>query len=132
MKRIQPHHKEAVTIAAPPAKAYTLRALFISSLAAGRSIIERPLLGEDQQHAIECLRRLGIAIQGDAQSLTVEGQSGQFEPTASEMNVGKSGVTMNFLTALACLSLRPVMISGAPRTDERLPHRRASCALAEG
>lgn len=111
--------RERVTVAAPPSKAHTLRALFMTSLAAGRSVIERPLLGADQERAIECLRRLGVSIASEEGHLTVEGTDGEFRPVTDELHVGESGVGMNFLTALASLSPRPVTITGAEGVLQR-------------
>jgi 3-phosphoshikimate 1-carboxyvinyltransferase len=119
MKRIPSCRNQEVAIVAPPAKAYTLRALFLSALAQGRSTIQRPLLGDDQQHAMECLRRLGISISCGPDEIAVEGRGGRFLPTGQELDVGESGVTMNFLTTLTCLCERPVVITGTSRIMER-------------
>lgn len=119
MKSVAKTTKTEVTLAAPPSKAHTLRALFLSALADGTSTIRNPLLGEDQQRAIECLRGLGVGIREQDGSLVVTGVSGEFDPASQELFVGESGVTMNFLTALACLSSKPVVITGAPRISER-------------
>ena len=119
MRTVSRATRKQVTVAAPPSKAHTLRALFMTSLADGRSVIERPLLGVDQQKAIECLRRLGVAIASEEARLIVEGMDGEFRPITGELNVGESGVGMNFLTALACLSPRPVTITGAHGVIQR-------------
>lgn len=119
VKTVSKTTKTEATVTAPPSKAYTLRALFMAALADGRSLIHNPLLGEDQQGAIECLRRLGVTVAAKDETLIVNGTSGRFEPVSDELYVGESGVGMNFLTALACLSSRPVTITGANRLLER-------------
>jgi len=119
MKIVRKTTGTEVTVTAPPSKAHTLRALFLSALADGVSTVRNPLLGEDQQRAIECLRGLGVGIQEHEGSLVVEGLAGRFSPVAQELFVGESGVTMNFFTALACLSPKPVVITGAARITER-------------
>lgn len=111
--------RKEVSVAAPPSKAHTLRALFLSALADGTSTIHNPLLGADQLHAIECLRGLGVSVAGGADALTVAGCNGAFRPAADELNAGESGVTMNFLLAVANLASRPVVITGTPRLRER-------------
>lgn len=119
MKTVSKTSKNEITLAAPPSKAHTLRALFLAALADGRSVIHHPLLGEDQRRAIESLGRLGVSIEATGEALVVRGSAGRFEPVADELYVGESGVSMNFLTALACLSRRPVTITGARRITER-------------
>jgi 3-phosphoshikimate 1-carboxyvinyltransferase len=111
-------NKDAV-FTAPPSKAHTLRALIISSLADGKSIIRNPLLAEDQINTINALSGLGIKITQDENTITVHGNSGLYEPLAEELNIGESGVGMNFLTSAACLSAKPVILTGSKRIRER-------------
>ena len=108
-----------VTVVAPPAKAHTLRALAISSLAEDESVICNPLLGEDQLNLIECLRRLGVNIGLDGDRVIVQGTAGKLRPVGERLDVGESGVSMNFLVSMACLADKPVEISGAKRITER-------------
>jgi len=111
--------KRDVRVAAPASKAHTLRALIISSLADSESIIDNPLLGEDQLNVVECLRKLGVEIDCEQDRITVGGVAGRYEPAGDGLNVGESGVGMNFLTSAACLSEKAVIISGAKRITER-------------
>jgi len=91
----------------------------LSALADGESAIGNPLRGDDQRHAMDCLRALGAGVVQDGERIVVQGCRGRFEPVSGELNVGESGVSMNCLTALACLSTKPVVITGAPRLIER-------------
>ncbi len=111
--------RHTVTLAAPPSKAHTLRALFLASLAGGTSVVREPLLGEDQQRAIDCLAALGAELSVGGDAVTVRGVAGTFRPLRDELHVGESGVTMNFLAAAACLSDAPVTVTGAPRILQR-------------
>lgn len=119
MKIIDKIRNTDVTIDAPSSKAHTLRALIISSLSAGKTTIYNPLLGEDQRNVIECLKRLGVKIEAGSDKLTVIGTGGKYTPINDELNVGESGVGMNFLTSAACLSNKPVSLTGAKRITER-------------
>ncbi len=114
MQTVEKTAKAYVTVAAPPAKAHTLRALFMSALAEGQSTLRSPLLAQDQLHAIDCLRGLGARIEIGEDVVVVDGMAGRPAPTQDELNVGESGVTMNFLTTVACLSPGPVTLTGAP------------------
>lgn len=119
MKRINKATATDVALEAPPSKAHTLRAIFLGALADGRSAIRRPLLGADQRHAIECVRRLGAEVALEDDHLIVDGVGGRPRPQAEELNVGESGVTMNFVTAIACLSGDPVLVTGAQGVLDR-------------
>ena len=114
MQTVEKTTRSRVTVTAPPAKAHTLRSLFMSALAQGRSTLRSPLLAQDQRHAIECLRGLGAHVEIGEDAVTVDGIGGRPRPAQDELHVGESGVTMNFLTTVACLSPEPVTLTGAP------------------
>ena len=119
MKIINKLANTDVTVLAPPAKAHTLRALIIGSLANGKSTIHNPLLGEDQLNVIECLRGLGVEIHRETDKVIVNGLGGRYSPVSGEIDVGESGVGMNFLASAACLSSKPLVITGTERIRER-------------
>jgi 3-phosphoshikimate 1-carboxyvinyltransferase len=119
MKIVRKIENANVEIDAPPSKAYTLRALIIGSLAEGTTVIKNPLLGQDQLNIINCLKKLGVKINTISNKIIVEGTGGRYRPIEGELNVGESGVGMNFLSAAANLSDRPVIITGSKRLTER-------------
>ena len=119
MKTIKKLENMEVEIAAPPSKAHTLRAIIIGSLAKGTTVIKNPLLGEDQLNVINCLKKLGVKIDVASNKITIQGSGGRYKPIESELNVGESGVGMNFLAAAANLSDKPVVIGGSKRLTER-------------
>jgi len=119
MKIVNKIRNSDVVVDAPPSKAHTLRALIISSLSNGESTIYNPLLGQDQLNVIECLKKLGVEIKEEDDKLIVEGAGGRYTPTCEQLNVGESGVGMNFLTSAACLSSKPIVITGTKRITER-------------
>jgi 3-phosphoshikimate 1-carboxyvinyltransferase len=119
MKQVNKISNLDVTVQAPASKAHTLRALVIGSLADGRSVIHNPLFGQDQLNLIESLKRLGVKIEQNGNTLTIYGVGGKFSPINDELDVGESGVAMNFLTSGCCLCDKPVTITGAKRITER-------------
>jgi 3-phosphoshikimate 1-carboxyvinyltransferase len=119
MKTIAQVAPRPLTLPAPPAKAYTLRALLLGALASGTTRLRRPLLADDQKHMIDCLRGLGVTIEVGNQEVLVQGVGGRFEPVREELFVGDSGVTMNFLASAASFSTRAVVLGGTPRLNER-------------
>lgn len=112
MKVINTIKNNDVNIIAPPSKAHTLRAITISSLAKGKSIIRNPLLGEDQLNLIECMKRLGVEICLADNCIFITGTNGRFKPVSDILDVGESGVSMNFLCSLACLAEKEIIITG--------------------
>ncbi len=119
MKSIGKIQNKDVQVQAPASKAHTLRALIISSLAQGKSVIRNPLFGEDQLNVIECLGRLGVKIETKKDEIVVHGMAGVYSPVSNELNVGESGVGMNFLASAANLCDKPVILTGAKRITER-------------
>ncbi len=111
--------KKDIGLVAPPAKAYTLRAIFLASLAEGRSVIENPLLAADQRNLIDALERLGVTIREEENTLVIDGCGGAFSPVKRELDVGESGVAMNTLLALASLVPGDIVLTGAPGLVER-------------
>ncbi|HNY16556.1 MAG TPA: 3-phosphoshikimate 1-carboxyvinyltransferase [Treponemataceae bacterium] len=101
-----------LAIEVPPSKAHTLRSLILAALADGTSVVRNPLLGEDQLHLLECLARLGVTITRREGEIGIVGTGGRFKPVADTLDCGESGVAMNFLSALACLASRPVVLTG--------------------
>ncbi len=118
-KLIEPIRNRDVRVEAPASKAHTLRALIISSLAPGRSLIRKPLMADDQRNVIKCLRELGVEITQAEGEMAVTGLGGRYLPATEELNVGESGVGMNFLASAACMAARPVRLTGAQRITER-------------
>ena len=119
MKIINKIRNIDVEVEAPPSKAHTLRALIISALADGVSTIRNPLLGQDQLNVIRCLKDLGVRIEQLKDCIIVHGSAGKFSPAVEKLDVGESGVGMNFLTSAICLSDKPIIITGCKRITER-------------
>ncbi len=119
MKIVKKIKNSDVEITAPPSKAHTLRALIIGSLAQGTTVIKNPLLGEDQRNVLDCLKKLGVKTGLTTCKIIVEGAGGKYSPMENELNVGESGVGMNFLCSAANLADKPVIIAGSKRLMER-------------
>ena len=113
------------SVSAPPSKAYTLRAIFLASLANGKSVLKNPLLAEDQLHAINAMRALGAKIEiesaAGSNSLVVHGTGGMLKAPKDKIFVGNSGLSMRFLASIASLAEKgkTVELDG----DERMRQR---------
>ncbi len=110
-----------VEIAIPGSKSITNRALLLTALADGPSMLENALFSEDSHWFVDCLRKLGIVVDTNeaAATITVRGQGGQFPATQADLFVGNSGTTARFMTAAAVLGQGDYRFDGVPRMRQR-------------
>ncbi len=85
----------------PGDKSISHRAVMFSALSEGRSIIDRPLLGEDVLSTITCFQALGVPIIIKEDQLIIEGQGlhGLRAPTQI-LNCGNSGTTLRLMMGI--------------------------------
>jgi 3-phosphoshikimate 1-carboxyvinyltransferase len=106
------------TITCPPNKSYTHRAIFLASLADGKSTIKNVLRSRDTNATIEICKSFGAEIQGDQNSLEVSGV-GKFETTDLAVDASNSGTTIRIASAIAALRGGKTVLTG----DESLRKR---------
>lgn len=87
----------------PGSKSHTIRALYISALADGKSEIAMPLISSDALSAVDVCRALGADIVNVGNSFSVTGFSGIPRTPSDVVNVGNSGTTINFGVSAAAL-----------------------------
>jgi len=87
----------------PGSKSHTIRALFISSLAEGKSEIYNPLISNDTMSAVEVCRAFGAKIEQNGNRFTVYGFGGMPAIPQDVINVGNSGTTLRFAVMVAGL-----------------------------
>lgn len=93
------------TVSIPASKSHTIRALAISSLAAGASIIRSPLDSGDTRAAINCYRALGAKIDtSDSTLWKVIGSGGGITAPREVIDVGNSGTTLRIAMGSAALT----------------------------
>ena len=105
-------------IEAPSSKSYTQRALIISALANGTSILKTPLFSEDTNYMISALKQFGAGIKKQGNNLFVKGTGGDLM-SVKKIFVGNAGTAMRFLTALASLCNGETTITGNKRMQQR-------------
>jgi 3-phosphoshikimate 1-carboxyvinyltransferase len=120
---------EALTgvIEAPASKSYTIRALFLSSLATGISKIKSPLKSRDTEAAYNACKLFGAKIQRKKDYTLVDGTSGEISAPKVVVDSMNSGTSIRIATALASLADENVMLTG----DESV-RRRPILPLLEG
>ena len=100
-------------------KSYTHRALIISGLADGESVLVNTLQSDDTERTLQELEKFGIPISQKTDGLHVRGKGGKLEGEDEVIFVGNSGTSMRFLTALSALKHGRTQLDGNERMRER-------------
>ncbi len=101
----------------PGSKSMTARALILSALASGPSVIERPLRARDTELMAAGLRALGVGVDtGDDERWVIE--PGPLRGPA-RVDVGLAGTIMRFLPPAAALAEGTVEFDGDPHARNR-------------
>ncbi len=115
---IKPTGSLGGTVEAPPSKSYTHRAIIVSSLADGTSIIKNPLLSADTLASIDACRMLGADIDVN-DVLTVRGISGKLKAPRRIIDVQNSGTSIRIMTAIVSLCDDRVELTGDESIQKR-------------
>ncbi|MEM8783278.1 MAG: 3-phosphoshikimate 1-carboxyvinyltransferase [Planctomycetota bacterium] len=118
---IQPASAFDFSIRVPGSKSLTNRALVLSALAKGESVLTGVLFADDTRVMIEGLGELGytLAVDEDHQTVTVQGDKGGPPAREASVHLGNSGTSIRFLTALCCLGFGVYELDGIPRMRQR-------------
>jgi 3-phosphoshikimate 1-carboxyvinyltransferase len=108
------------SVAVPGSKSIANRALVTAALARGDSALVNVPDGDDTVAMLRCLAGLGVDVGvdvavdggGDAGAVSVVGTGGRLQPRAERLDAGLAGTTSRFVTALAALADRPVVVDG--------------------
>lgn len=104
----------------PGSKSITNRALIVAALPPpGASRLWGALEADDTAAMRSVLRRLGVLIDDNDDPWLVLGTGGDLSQPAGVLDVGASGTTARFVSALAALAPGPVTIDGSPRMRDR-------------
>ncbi|HSJ27929.1 MAG TPA: 3-phosphoshikimate 1-carboxyvinyltransferase [Acidimicrobiia bacterium] len=118
---IEPVRQPLSAVVRPPgSKSITNRALVVAALAQEGSVsrLEDPLEADDTAAMRAGLRRLGVMIDDVDDPWLVLGTGGRLAGPAV-LDVGASGTTARFLTAVGALADGPVTVDGTPRMRQR-------------
>lgn len=105
------------TLICPPNKSYTHRAIFLASLADGKSVIKNVLYSRDTNATISACKSFGATIIQDNSNLTINGI--KEVKSSSEIDASNSGTTIRIAAAIATLGKGKTVLSG----DESLRQR---------
>lgn len=104
----------------PPSKSYTHRAIVVSSLAEGKSLITNPLRSRDTNATLLACKMLGVDINDRPNQIMISGRKG-FEPPNDIINVENSGTTLRFLTPMSALVKKGYTVITGDKSIRRRP-----------
>ena len=109
------------TIRPPGSKSITNRALICAALAQGTSKLSGVLDSDDTQVMLDSLTRLGFAVEHDPKncSVTITGHGGEIPNCKAKLEIGNSGTSVRFLTAMLGLAGGDYFIDGVERMRQR-------------
>jgi 3-phosphoshikimate 1-carboxyvinyltransferase len=99
-------------IVIPPSKSHTIRAMLVSALACGDSVIRRPLLKGDGATALRAAASMGAAVDIRDGDVFVGGVGGDYELGTDLIDMGNSGTGLNLFCAAAALGGRERRFDG--------------------
>jgi 3-phosphoshikimate 1-carboxyvinyltransferase len=107
-------------ISVPGSKSYTNRALVVSALAEGESLLTGALRSDDTERMSNCLNSLGFEVTNSVENVfTIRGAGGRIPAAEGTLFVGNSGTTARFITALVSVGSGSYLIDGVPRMRQR-------------
>ncbi|MFI3264415.1 MAG: 3-phosphoshikimate 1-carboxyvinyltransferase [Rikenellaceae bacterium] len=123
------------TVTPPSSKSYAQRALAVSLLCRGESIIKNIELCDDTRSARKMIEALGAEV-SDIDSTTLKIKGG-LDPVSSSLFVGESGLATRLFTPIASLCDIPILIDGEgsiltrPMTMMLEPLRQAGVSIRD-
>jgi 3-phosphoshikimate 1-carboxyvinyltransferase len=111
----------AAKVQVPGSKSITNRALLMTALARGRSVIESALVSDDTRYMITALQHLGYTVSLDEQNsqIVMEGHGGTIPARSADLFVGGSGTAMRFLAGFLTLGSGRYRLDGNARMRQR-------------
>ncbi len=116
------------SIAAPPSKSHSLRAILLASMARGKSIISNCLQSPDVVAMIDACSKLGAHIEQKDSGIEIVGVAGKPQLPDDVINAGNSGQVLRFVAAIAALIDGYVVLTG----DHSVRYNRPVQPLMEG
>ncbi|MDD5195477.1 MAG: 3-phosphoshikimate 1-carboxyvinyltransferase, partial [Candidatus Omnitrophica bacterium] len=110
-------------ISVPPDKSISHRAVIISSLCKGKTLIKPFLESDDTSRTLYCMKKLGITAKLTKGALAVTGQGMQLKPKTKKIPVelfaGESGTTMRILSGLLAAQKFPIKFEASTLLENR-------------
>jgi 3-phosphoshikimate 1-carboxyvinyltransferase len=107
------------TVAAPPSKSATNRALVLAALSETAVEIADPLESEDTRALERCLAAMGARFEASPRVLSVHGPLAGAGGREIKLDAGESGTAARFLAAVASATPGRFLLTGSARLRER-------------
>src|SRR6202049_3021037 len=107
------------SVAAPPSKSYSVRALLLGAMAEGTTTITNCLDSDDTRYALEALRTIGFEISGSFKDGVRIGPRKSMSANEVPIFVGNAGTTMRFLAGWLAFTPGRFLLHGERRMHER-------------
>lgn len=117
MDKSVPRGRVHGTLTPPSSKSYAQRALAVSLLAGGVTVLRKLDFCQDTLSALGCIHTLGAeVVEVDASTLSI---GGSLAPRERTLHVGESGLASRLFTPIATLHNQPIRIVGRGSLLER-------------
>ena len=109
------------SLSPPGSKSLTNRAMVLGAMGKGRSVLSNVLFADDTRVMIDCLMKLGFAVDVDQERrvVAIEGRGGEIPSSGAELYCGNSGTTTRFVAALCSLGRGTYGLDGNQRMRQR-------------
>lgn len=109
----------AATVAIPPSKSYTARALLLAAMSDGDTIVRNPLDSDDSRYMLDALKKIGYRVDGGFKTgLTVSARE-SISANEVELHIGNAGTAMRFLAGFLAFTAGRFLLKGDSRMHER-------------
>ena len=102
MYKIIPQDKIKAVLKVPADKSISHRAIFISSIAKGKTIIKNFLYSNDTNASFECMRTLGVEVKKKSKGVIIVSSGGMYFPRRQKVaiNASNSGTTLRLISGM--------------------------------
>jgi len=123
MYKIKPLSNIKKEITVPPDKSISHRAVILSSLCKGKTIISPFIESNDTLATLNCIKTLGVEVELKKKTLTVTGCGMYFKPKTKKIPVSlfadESGTTIRILSGLLACQKFATIFEAAPTLSRR-------------
>jgi len=105
-------------IVCPPNKSYTHRAIFLATLADGKSIIKNILKSGDTYSTINACKNFGAEIKDVGNDITVN-STGELKLHSNTIDAANSGTTIRIAAAISALANDKIVLTGDSSLKKR-------------
>ncbi|MGZ8709301.1 MAG: 3-phosphoshikimate 1-carboxyvinyltransferase [Thermoanaerobaculia bacterium] len=107
------------TVAAPPSKSYSVRALLLAAMSRGTTIVRNCLDADDTRYAFEALKTIGFDTSGAFRSELTIGERKSMSANEVPVFVGNAGTAMRFFTGWLAFTPGRFLLHGEERMHQR-------------